>query len=58
MAQITPSVAFGLGLRILAAGPAHVRLYSCSGAYVNQTSKVCLAAGILVPGGRARLPLS
>src|ERR1700732_231609 len=31
VAQVAPLVAFGLGLRILAAGPAHVRLYSYHG---------------------------
>jgi len=40
VAQIAPLVAFGLGPRILAAGPARVRLYSYPGRYVNQSSKV------------------
>jgi hypothetical protein len=40
-AQIAPSAASGLGLRILAAGPARVGPYSDCGRYVNQTSKVC-----------------
>jgi hypothetical protein len=43
VAQITPSVALGLGVRILAAGPAHVRLYTDSSRCVNHSSKVAQA---------------
>ena len=39
MAQVAPSVASGLGLRILAAGPARHRLYSDCGRYVDQARK-------------------
>lgn len=41
VAQGAPSVALGLGVRILAAGPAHVRLYSDCRRYVNDSSKIC-----------------
>ena len=39
VAQVAPSVAFGLGMRILAAAPAHVRLYSDFSRHVNQRPK-------------------
>ena len=41
VAHGTPSVAFGLGLRILAAGPAHLRLYSDCGRLCEPDLKVC-----------------
>jgi hypothetical protein len=40
VAQVAPSVAFGLGVRIPAAGPAHLRLYSHSGR-VRGPQKIC-----------------
>jgi hypothetical protein len=39
VAQVAQSVAFGLGLRILAAGPAHVRHYSDRSRYVKSELK-------------------
>ena len=41
MTQIAPLVAFGLGVRIPAAGPAHLRLYSHSDACVPEPQQVC-----------------
>ena len=49
MTQNAPLVAFGLGVKIPAAGPAHLRLYSHSGRLRARTSKVVcadLSAGI------------
>jgi hypothetical protein len=44
VAQIAPLVAFGLGMRILAAGPAHQRLYSHRRRLCDQHSKeICSA---------------
>ena len=40
LAQIAPSVAFGPGVRILAAGPAHIRLYSDSMRYGHRSSNL------------------
>jgi hypothetical protein len=40
VAHVAPSVAFGLGVRIPAAGPAHLRLYSHSGRFRTRPSKV------------------
>jgi hypothetical protein len=40
VAQVAPSVAFGLGVRILAAGPARVRLYSDFRRYVQRSSNL------------------
>jgi hypothetical protein len=39
VAPVAPSVAFGLGVRIPAAGPVHQSLYSYRGASVNQTTR-------------------
>jgi hypothetical protein len=41
VAQIAPSVAFGLGPRILAAGPAPIRLYSDRGRLCEPDAKAC-----------------
>ena len=43
VARVEPLVAFGLGPRILAAGPARIRLARFAGGYVNQSSIVCSA---------------
>jgi hypothetical protein len=40
VARGAPSVAFGLGLRILAAGPARIRLYSDRGRLCDPDAKV------------------
>src|SRR5438270_1208092 len=40
VAQVAPSVAFGPGVRILAAGPAHLRLYSDCRRYVHRSSNL------------------
>jgi len=42
VAQVAPSVASGLGVRILAAGPAHHRLYSYRGHLFARTPKTLL----------------
>jgi len=53
VAQVAPSVASGLGLRILAAGPAINRLYSYSRRLCEPDLKSLLGR-ILLAGGRAR----
>ena len=52
--QISPSMASGLRLKILAAGPVRIRLYSYRGRYVNPTSKVCWGARAERPAAHAR----
>lgn len=50
VAQTTPLVAYGLGLRILAAGPARLRPYSCCGRLCEPDQKGLLR--VRAGGGR------